>query len=672
MRTMLAKLVLAVMTAGTVMSGSVASVAAATVTLKPVEQIASDGYAARAATDAAGTLHIAFLRHTASGIWYTTNAGGTWAMTRISSLSTDSPPSIAVDGSARTYVSFASSGGIRLVSDRSGSWRTTSLTNGAADRFPAIAVDPLGEVHVAFGESELVYLTNRRGYWTRRTLAPSGHHPAIALDTNRRVHLAYESAGGISYLTDASGAWVKSLVTSDGVSASLAVRGTTPRIVFARPNSASGGVFSATKPGATWASVAVKSGYLADSHPFLALDPAGKAHVTYDGAGSASDTVEYATDTSGTWVRTAVGRGGLPSVAIGTAGAKLFVFSTSALYLRAATMPAWSGQTVAASAHDVQPDVAIGPDDAPRVVFAVPFTDPGLRIGTWSGSAFSTTRITSSSDTEPAIAIDADGHAHVAFIRAGPSPQLWYGTDATGSWVFEQVDESGSLTCPAIAIGAAGTVQLAAFRVRNDQGFLYPRATWYARSGATWTTGEELPATASAGCPDLALDATGTTHVVYENGVAITHAVRTGSSWTSTSFGGPTDRAPRIVVAPSGDVIISFGRANGYDVADGGFYVRTKVSGTTVTTLVAKTADVNSRYGLAVDATGSVHLAYRGYAWDLGLEVASNASGTWRVTRVRDHDNQGPQLAVTTDGHAHVVFTGDLPDGSTGFIHVSD
>jgi hypothetical protein len=126
------------------------------------------------------------------------------------------------------------------------------------------------------------------------------------------------------------------------------------------------------------------------------------------------------------------------------------------------------------------------------------------------------------------------------------------------------------------------------------------------------------------------------------------------------------------VVAPSGDVIISFGRANGYDVADGGFYVRTKVSGTTVTTLVAKTADVNSRYGLAVDATGSVHLAYRGYAWDLGLEVASNASGTWRVTRVRDHDNQGPQLAVTTDGHAHVVFTGDLPDGSTGFIHVSD
>ena len=269
--------------------------------------------------------------------------------------------------------------------------------------------------------------------------------------------------------------------------------------------------------------------------------------------------------------------------------------------------------------------------------------------------------------------MDADGHAHVAFIRPGATPELWYGTNATGSWAFKKVDATDTLDCPAIAIGPTGAVHLAAFREHSENGFLYPRVAWYHETGGTWSMLEDLPIDSFPGCPDLAIDATGAPHLVYETGTRLTQATRVGSAWTSAPFGGADDRLPRIAIGGDGTIVISYGRLNGYNVADGGLYVRTNATGSFVSTQVGKTAEVDARHGLALDAEGGIHLVYRGFAWGRGLLAATDAGGTWLVTRLIDTDVAGPVLAVTASGDQHVATVGAITYvGATGVIHLWD
>ena len=664
--TLTAILILVASTLGTARTAT----ASTYIPLAPALEIAPDGYGASSVTDAQGALHIVFARYQKPGLWYATNATGAWVTKKIST--TSGLPKVAIDTAGHLYIAYDSGAGIRLLTNWSGTWAGTALTTASTDRYPAIAVDALGEVHVAYGEGELIYLTNRRGYWVRRTLVQSGaYRPAISLDTKRRVHIAYEGAGAdLRYITDADGiSWKASTITVSGKVPSIAVHGTVPSVTFARPNDGNGGLYYATRGTTGWASVRMYPAYIGnEGTSSLRIAADGKAHVAYQAVDSAgASIVGYATNATGTWVRTTIGGGGGPAMVLGPSGARHITFSTVAVYLRSLTASTWSATTVAPSAYDTQPDVVDGPDGLPRVVYAVPFSNPGLRSAVWNGSGFTATRITYGEEREPAITVDADGKTHVVFVRNGAPATLWHGTDATGAWVFKKIASDDGFACPDIAIGVDGHVHVTARRTHSDAGFIQYRPVWYTNATGAWTVREDLPfVTGADACPTLDVDADDDPHIAYVD-VQLHYTHLVAGVWSTETFGDASYLGGQIAIAPDGSIVLTYGRQNDYTSATGGLYVQTDATGTWVSTLVGKTADPIARHGLAVDASGDIHLAYRGFIWDPGLHYATDHSGAWTVVRLRDRDMSGPALSVSAAGAPDIVYIqGGTGGGLTG------
>ena len=96
--------------------------------------------------DAAGKVHVAYADWGANaGIWYATNASGSWVRTRVSRSTADWAPSIAMDGAGKLYVAFARAWfaaypGVYLTTNRSGSWVTYQVDD-ADSGAPSLALD---------------------------------------------------------------------------------------------------------------------------------------------------------------------------------------------------------------------------------------------------------------------------------------------------------------------------------------------------------------------------------------------------------------------------------------------------------------------------------------------------------------------------------------------------
>ena len=673
MRSMTAALLVVTLTVST-LGLPTAAVAATYVPLTPAQEIASDGYAASSVAGAGGRLHVVFLRYSQPGLWYATNPGGVWTLVKIAA--TEGTPQLAIDGSGRLYAvhaDAAASPGVHLTTNRSGSWTTLALTAEPIDRFPSIAVDSLGEVHIAFGETSVVYLTNRLGYWVRRTIASSGAHPSIALDANRRVHIAYESSGAIKHVTDANGvSWVTGTVNAAGSRPSLSIRGSAMGIAFGRDGV---GVYLAAKGSSGWSTSRIGASMMPwDTGPSLRLDQAGKAHLTYFRYGSTGAAlVDYASNASGSWVVTTVGAGAIPTTVLTPSGAVEITYSTSALYHHSMSASSWQAASIAASSSDLQPDIATGADGLARIVYATPGTTPGLRAGTWNGSGFGQTRITTSEDREPAIAVDSNGASHLAFVRTGTPTTLWYGTNAGGPWTFEQIASDDGFACPDVALGPDGHVHVSAQRTHSDAGFISYRPVWYTDATGSWVVRDDLPIVTGMACPAIAVDAEDEPHLTYSD--IAPHIVQlVAGEWTHTTFGDGSFQAGRILLTDDGSTYVSYTRPNDYNSTVGGLWVRTDATGPWTSARVGKTADGNARHGLALDAAGHVHVAYRGLIGDPGLHYATDASGSWVSLRLRHQDVSGPALGVSADGRADIVAVQGSTGGGIqgGVVHLHD
>lgn len=654
--------------ASTVASSAPDVLAATYTSLRTIAQIVPDGRAPATVADAKGKLHVVFTRNTESGVWYSTNASGSWVTTKISGPT--GRPDVAIDAEGRLYVIFANNGstpGIRFVTNRTGPWVSTRLTTSSADVDPAIAVDPLGEVHIAYGGNALGYLTNRRGYWTQQIISNiRAGHPSISLDANRRIHVAFEWDAALGYITDASGvSWKTTSITAAGIRPSIAVQGTAVRVAFSRNMSSTSGIFYATLGSTGWSNVNVYGGSTY-GNPSLRLDSSGYAHIAYEDRAQAPN-IEYATNVTGAWVRTFLGRGLSPSVVLGPGGTRSFTFATSAIYLRTATMPAWHGSTVTSQFGDMAPDIATGPDGKPQITYTIPSgTYAGLRHGLWNGSGFTTTRIRYAGGTS-SIAIDEAGKAHIAFLE---SSVLLYGTNSTGTWVFEEVSFDGQYDCPQLALGPSGQIHIAALRYKTDA-----RIVWITRPGATWLVRADLPtSTTGVGCPDIAVDGTDQPIITYAAGKVFLSRLISGK-WSHSSFGDATYRPGRVRLTPAGATVMTFGRFNGTDDPTGGVYVRTNESGPWMTTLVGKSADTDyARHGLAVDGNGATYIAFRGVDSDPGLHEATNKDGSWKVIRIRQEEMYGPEITVNEGGDVDITYVQNGSGGGLnyGVIHVHD
>jgi subtilisin family serine protease len=259
--------------------------------------------------DAAGHHHVAAGRSgTQPGIWYATDATGSWTTERLTQVDPDGPVSMVVapDGTAAiAYAEYFDTDGTPLV-DRAvwliigkpGAWsapvRIATNTGGAG---PSIARGPGGHLSIAFstqatGNARIELATDATGSWvtsfaTAGASATVDEAPSIAVDASGHVDIAYQErtkgTGNvlIRYLTNATGAWVKTLVTSGSTPRLQPRIGLTtagvPRIAFWIQDS---GIRLAVLGGTTWTITAVPSDQY-DSSPALAVDAQGHSHLLW-------------------------------------------------------------------------------------------------------------------------------------------------------------------------------------------------------------------------------------------------------------------------------------------------------------------------------------------------------------------------------------------------------
>src|SRR5207342_937627 len=136
----------------------------------------------------AGVRHVAVGRTgELPGVWYGTDAGGHWTMTRLTNEAPDGAIGLAVapDGTASVaYAAFFAADGtpladraVKVVTGKPGAWTTTRIADDTGDASPVIARDAAGHLHVAYGTNaggldRLDYATNASGSWVVSPATP--------------------------------------------------------------------------------------------------------------------------------------------------------------------------------------------------------------------------------------------------------------------------------------------------------------------------------------------------------------------------------------------------------------------------------------------------------------------------------------------------------------------
>jgi hypothetical protein len=211
-----------------------------------------------------GKLHVAFQRRTfpdflgaaSSGIWYATDAGGSWSATQVASAEgrcyLDQFPSLALDAAGRAFIAYERartppdcagfSAGVGLGSNGSGSWISSRISRDRDDFGPSLALDQSGRPGVTFDRAGagIQFTRQQASGWKPLSQVAVGGEASLAFDADSRPHVAYEH-NGVRYATRSDGAWLRTRVYAGPVDYGtyggpriLVMPSGLARIVFAR------------------------------------------------------------------------------------------------------------------------------------------------------------------------------------------------------------------------------------------------------------------------------------------------------------------------------------------------------------------------------------------------------------------------------------------------------
>jgi hypothetical protein len=161
-----------------------------------------------------------------SGLWYATNAGGTWAETQVASAFgkcfVDQFPSLDIDANGKLFIAYTGprgahqgcghgyGAGMRLATNATGSWVRTTVSTNQDDVAPSLALGADGRPRITFWRAGvgLYYTRQTVSGWTPFSYIADGETPAMVLDGNGVPRVAYESSGEYYAVRSGSG-WVK-------------------------------------------------------------------------------------------------------------------------------------------------------------------------------------------------------------------------------------------------------------------------------------------------------------------------------------------------------------------------------------------------------------------------------------------------------------------------------
>ena len=245
-------------------------------------------------------------------------------------------------------------------------------------------------------------------------------------------------------------------------------------------------------------------------------------------------------------------------------------------------------------------------------------TVAGVAYATSTGGPWTVTDLDTGQDTQPRIAVDAAGHAHVSYLRAWPEHEVRYATNAS-EHLGDPVVETGFIwTQPAFAVDASGVHHVA--------------------------VGDTAISPASGTAPTRAV--TG-----HSSGCRSTSPM--GRSRWSCPGRHRVDRLCRVFDDTS------------TPLPDRAVRVITGKPGSWTTTRIADDTGGASP-SIARDAAGHLHLAY---ATSTGgpdhIAYATNATGSWVIRAATpgaiSESDRNPSIAVDGSGKVHIAFERDQP-----------
>jgi hypothetical protein len=257
--------------------------AASASAVEPAGSIASparlgDYFQVSAKIDSTG--HIQAVAARDDGVWYITNASGTFTGHRIYKAHGAPPvtarnaePVIALDAHDHAYIAFVRDdcadctpdvpSGIWYTTNKSGSWSTPVKVAGLDMNGPSIAVHG-GHVYLAWQKcfcfpdvtTQVWYSTNASGSWTKTKVATNATEPSLAVDSHGLPRIVYASHG-IKYAVGHSklgNFHISSITSGKDHGPALDLNATDhPRIAFSRYNPGSlRGIYDGWKSAGTW------------------------------------------------------------------------------------------------------------------------------------------------------------------------------------------------------------------------------------------------------------------------------------------------------------------------------------------------------------------------------------------------------------------------------------
>ena len=563
------------------------------------------------AVNASGKAGIAWVSNYsfAPGLYFATNASGSWVKTRILAATWAWSAALRFDASGFAHIVFTriddENFGSYYATNKTGSWVIQS-TGGPGGDGVQFVFDPAGKVHLAYTTLEFTqikrtyYMTNKSGSWDAAILAPNDGHTntgpiAIARDpVGGEIHIfqsqerteTYEAPSRlVHFVTDAGVCCdISSETPEDGASPwELQREDSTPslgflsdgtlQLAFRRFYPSAGLRFY--ESGTT--STLLTGSSLVYSGASIDLGPGGVRNVAYDRMDGTGGTAYYATGSGTTWAKQAAGTGD---------GAR---FAT---------------------------DIATDTAGKVRIVDGRGYFSNAT--GSWAGE----TPLLAGSESE--VEVDGSGHAHIVGSRSnnGSFP-MDYQTNASGSWVSDPPANGGFQVDPEVtlALDAAGKPHVAWRYVYApyDDNLLYQN-----RVSGTWTV--EVIVDTGARWPTIAIDAAGKAHIAYVRfGTApgVYYATNKSGTWVITRLTKSySDGPPSIALDGTGKVYVATTR--GPWAASPGIYVMTNTTGSWVVARVVAT-EIAGPVSLAVTSTGLARLVYDS---DLAVHEYENNAAT--------------------------------------------
>jgi hypothetical protein len=435
-----------------------------------------------------GTIHAAYQDYFDDTLTYATNASGAWvAQTLDATENAGDAIRLAVDGDGFVHIVYVLFRDLYYATNASGAWERTPIndTDWVARNFD-FALDAASNAHVVYfrnGETAL-YATNAGGSWVDEDTGVSGAsevHVAVTSSGDVVFAMAFYT-GAVHQFTNASGSWVGSVVATGeeansysdvNIGANGAVN-----VGFSIHGDDHLELLSDSDTG--WAREMIDPTTAINYGLSMEEDSTGALHVAYyDGS---ADDLMYATNTSGVWSTTRVDTAGNvgyePSLKIDSLDAVHIAYlDADHDWLKYATNASGSWVVAVADAGPVgsYARLVIASDDTVFIAYESDTSD--LRLidngaGTWlpipvtpGGSVASFLR----------LEIDAADALHIIFGDYTDHRTI-YGTDASGSWVWETVlqlsvdglyafDEMADL-----AVAAGGEAHIVYCREDSDSG----------------------------------------------------------------------------------------------------------------------------------------------------------------------------------------------------------